>query len=741
MRNIEVLVAAAAVFLCAVHITNSKVLGRPGDEEFSKTTGCPGPCNCTSYTATCSSLDFDRDELPPQVSGLKLIAPLQPLVLKASVFANLGMESLVSLIISGATITELDQTAFDGLPSLRTVSILNSIMPPIDARTFATSTKLKTLDLSGTALPTFNPIVSHTLEELILENCKLNLVTDDMFQRLPSLRLINLARNNIEKIDVNAFAEQEELEELILHHNKLQSMSFELFSKNVFIAALDLSHNPISKIEFNDDLELEKLTMNSCELTEFTNGPSTLVYLDVRNNKIKSFNVGNMIELQYLYLAHNMIEEITEYTFENNSALLTLILDNNPIGKLTPFINLKDEMFMLTNLSCRNCGIEKLDPHTFESLHALNSLDLSNNKIVNLEENVFSPLSRLVVLKLAKNKIKNVHVKAFSENTLLRKLDLSENEIVSLDVDAFEHNNKLELLDLSYGQIEKLWRTPTDLKLKIVAINAASNPLKNLTLEELRITPHLEVLDIDNVLVPCMQIIELLPYLKKNNIGPTIIKTHEDTIDASLDDYDDNHYKSWDEYSKSKGCDTLEYHAEDLLPISEQDDDFTDEDDEFDAYNNDDEIAENPWSDDTNQITIDDEEDSAEDPDDIADLDYDMSLVRSIEQERFATSTYNRFAYLWPTLVFLFTCLLVLMVAVNVILLVLRKRGALSRNVPQLKTSWGNSNRLLTKRHCGSIYRPLTEDLSGSKTPIISRSLLFTLPNTAGNDHPSVHNV
>lgn len=703
---------------------------------FSKSSGCPRCCNCTSYTATCNSLNFDGDLLPPQFSGLKLIAPLEPLVLSHRIFANLGMRvSLVSLIISDSTIIELDEMAFDDLLSLKTVSILNSVMPPINANTFATSNKLKRLDLSGTEVPVFNSLVSDTLEELTLENCKLTRITESMFRRLPSLAFVNLARNHIEDIHANAFVEQEDLEELILHHNSLKNISFDMFAKNLFIASLDLSHNPITKIGFSEDLELEKLSLNSCELTEFFDGPSSLSYLDLRNNHVKSFNVGNMPDLQYLYLAHNNIDNISENAFENNTQLITLILDDNPIGKLSPFISANDEQFLLRNLSCRNCAIQRLDPITFETLSTLNSLDLSNNKLVELEKDAFTSLITLRVLKLAKNKIKVLDNDTLSKNTLLRKLDLSENEIITLNAEAFRHNTKLELLDLSYGRLEKLWQSPADIKLKIIAINAASNPLKDLTLDELLVTPNLEVLDIDNVLVPCIQIKKLLPYLRKNNIGPTIIKTHEDTVDASSDDYDDNHYKSWEEYTKSKGCDALEPDED----VSQDENDLEDEDDNengFGAYI--DNVETDPWNEDTSII---DDADDDEDDSDSESMNFDMGVIRAIEHDRFAQSTNNRFAFLWPTLVFLFTCLLVLMVAVNVFLLVLRKRGALSRNVPQLKTSWGNSNRLLTKRHCGSIYRPLTEDLSGSKTPIISRSSLFTHPANAGNDTPAVHNV
>lgn len=736
------------VLLCMINGAASNPMGSPNSQQpqidegaFSKSSGCPRCCNCTSYTATCNSLNFDGDLLPPQFSGLKLIAPLEPLVLSHRIFANLGMGSLVSLIISDSTIIELDEMAFDDLLSLKTVSILNSVMPAINANTFATSNKLKILDLSGTEVPVFNSLVSDTLEELILENCKLNRITESMFRRLPSLAFVNLARNHIEDIHANAFVEQEDLEELILHHNSLKNISFDMFAKNLFIASLDLSHNPITKIGFSEDLELEKLSLNSCQLTEFFDGPSSLSYLDLRNNHVKSFNVGNMPDLQYLYLGHNNIDNISENTFENNTQMITLILDDNPIGKLSPFISANDEQFMLRNLSCRNCGIQRLDPITFETLSTLNSLDLSNNKLEELEKNVFTSLTTLRVLKLAKNKIKLVDNDTLSKNSLLRKLDLSENEIITLNAEAFRHNSKLELLDLSYGRLEKLWQSPTDVKLKITAINAASNPLKDLTLEELLVTPNLEVIDIDNVLVPCTQIKKLLPYLRKNNIGPTIIKTHEDTIDASSDDYDDNHYKSWEEYTKSKGCDALEQPEE---PEEEDSQDEIDlhgdqdnNDDFFGAYI-DNELANvetDPWNEDTS--IIDDADDSLDDSDSES-MDFDMGVIRAIEHDRFAPSTYNRFAFLWPTLVFLFTCLLVLMVAVNVFLLVLRKRGALSRNVPQLKTSWGNSNRLLTKRHCGSIYRPLSEDLSGSKTPIISRSLLFTHP---ANDTPAVHNV
>ncbi len=179
---------------------------------------------------------------------------------------------------------------------------------------------------------------------------------------------IDLAYNQLSRIDENAFSGLGALKKLYLEKNGLLTLSERLFSELSSLEILFLSGNLLQGI------------------------PD------------KAF--GKLTSLRYLDLSDNRLQGITLNAFSGLTSLTTLRLSNNVI---------------LT-----------IDPKAFDKLLSLKELDLSRNYLVTIPEGTFSVLTSLNNLNLESNSLSTITEGTLSVPPTLRTLNLHENPNLKL---------------------------------------------------------------------------------------------------------------------------------------------------------------------------------------------------------------------------------------------------------------------------------------------------------------------
>ncbi|KAF2881905.1 hypothetical protein ILUMI_24263 [Ignelater luminosus] len=701
---------------------------------------CSKGCNCSETSvAVCDSLNFDS--FGEHIKILNIAHPKVPLILKGQPFNVTGLHHVNSISINNATILEIAKTAFTGISFLSTFHVVNSNIPTIDdPLAFASATNLTIVSITNSTLSTFENVKSTSLKELNLSGCKLKAVTKTNFINLPRLTYLNLANNNISKIDELAFSTLLDLEVLILSDNNISNLHPDTFKDNTELVTLDLTNNPLKTFDINIHSELEKLVLKSLKLDYFSEKLSKelnlLSYLDLSNNRINfSKNAFEKMEdLEYVDLSNNELTSLDSKIFSSNCRLQKVILDNNNFTAM-PKLICNYESFETYFLSCKNCSLRLLPADSFKHLPAVIILNLSNNQLNGINLTAIQYLPSLIELDLSYNNITILNPLSFMKSTALSKLVLTGNPISTLDANLFHNNRVLKVLDLTFCKLQLLWKQPVKGKISsLVQLNIANNSITSITPADLQVTPSLQVLDVSNNPLQCdLNLRDAITWLSEHEVSPASAlptwKTHEpiSTLLTGKFVYPNNRASSWRDLARQR-CDD-----EHIFDIEEKQEDKDEEEEEINMIPSKKENEDMLTDDDYDVYAyFDSEEDSAHlDNSDnkmknntikrlLDEAEIDISEL-ALESTHFRKETRSRYSFLWPTLVFIFTALSVLVIAANIMLLLLRAR-MLPRhvNLPHIKIpQWSTNGKL--KKHSGSVYQPLSEDKSEPFTPIVTR--------------------
>ncbi|CBY23535.1 unnamed protein product [Oikopleura dioica] len=181
----------------------------------------------------------------------------------------------------------------------------------------------------------------------------------------------------------------------------------------------------------------ETIHCNSGELTfapDFF--PEFVELVDIRNNFIEFFSLKkiNTLDLKYVYLSNNSIEQIEDLNRHSFPELEELDLSNNKL-KWLPMGMLR-RMSMLQRLDLSFNSLVSIS--TIRIPSSLSFASFQGNSIDNIPKRGFLDNARnLDILDISLNKIETIRSKAFSGATNLQKLDLSSNIIVNLQNHAF----------------------------------------------------------------------------------------------------------------------------------------------------------------------------------------------------------------------------------------------------------------------------------------------------------------
>lgn len=371
-----------------------------------------------------STLGFSDWGSGPLAPGRACVTTLEVLDLSNNEIISLAdngftaLRALEVLHLQNNAISTMGDRAFVGLTSLHNLNLSSNCLVALPPELFQSSRDLRHLYLHNNSLSVLAPGLLEGLDQLQVIDLSHNELTShwvnrDTFSGLVRLVVLNLASNQLARIDANLFHDLYSLQILNLEYNRINTITEGAFTELKNLHALTLSHNNIIRIE--------------------------------------AFHFTGMYALNQLLLDSNEIEFIHPRSFENMTNLQDLGLNGNMLGIVPSGIG---QLRFLKTLDLGKNRIESVTNSSFEGLDLLYGLRLVDNHIVNISRDAFSTLPSLQVLNLASNKIKYVEQSAFSSNPTLKAIRLDANELTDIS-GVFTNLKSLVWLNVSSNKL--LW--------------------------------------------------------------------------------------------------------------------------------------------------------------------------------------------------------------------------------------------------------------------------------------------
>eukprot|EP00057_Strongylocentrotus_purpuratus_P029326 XP_011683800.1 PREDICTED: slit homolog 2 protein-like [Strongylocentrotus purpuratus] len=273
------------------------------------------------------------------------------------------------------------------------------------------------------------------LRELYLHDNLLTTLTNETFERYPSLWVLSLDNNNISRIDEGAF-------------NPL---------KNLF--RLSIGYNL-----YLPTLKKETIEAASCH-QDFS-----LKVAFCSDNGFRSVPTDLLPDLRELYLEDNLLTTLTNETFERYPSLRVLSLDNNNISRIEEGAKLhtiQNGLFAplkgknLDKIDIEMNSIYMIEDNGFDGLAGVSELQLGSNNLEEIEPSVFNGMMALRTLSLDANRI----------------LTLNKNDLTYLDSNLFKYLSNLVYLDASVNRISGLNRSTFEPLARLTKLKLSLNPL------------------------------------------------------------------------------------------------------------------------------------------------------------------------------------------------------------------------------------------------------------------------
>uniref|UniRef100_A0A182N2R2 LRRCT domain-containing protein n=1 Tax=Anopheles dirus TaxID=7168 RepID=A0A182N2R2_9DIPT len=444
-----------------------------------------------------------------------------------------GVPSLRRLDISGNTLSVIDAAAFSHTPMLETVNISFNELTLLHSATFRDLNHMFELDAGNNKLQEFIPGLPVAVERINLHGNKItqlpppttasqlwdlpNLRMLDIsgnqltrlpravFKPTPQLRVLSLARNQLQSVDDGSlsglarleilnmqdnrvlalhercFSPLENLRELNLQGNRIEVLVDNLLDSNALLEQFDASRNSIVEISskaFRNSRSLQTLDLSSNqlrELPESLSGLAELRELDVSFNQLTELSPNVLVSwrnLEELKVSNNKVNQLHQGSLRNLPLLQYLDLSSN-------------ELTLLEHGSLRN-------------LPELQELVLADNKLSELKDRVFEDLPSLQAVHLQQNNLRYISPYSFYRSPSIVYLNLSANQFRSLDSVGLRSVRNLEVLDLTGNSIRKITPSPLRGLDWLVEMKLDNNKICGIQGEPFATMPRLRVLSMRN---------------------------------------------------------------------------------------------------------------------------------------------------------------------------------------------------------------------------------------------------
>ncbi|KAG4079776.1 hypothetical protein HA402_014907 [Bradysia odoriphaga] len=281
-----------------------------------------------------------------------------------------GCSSLTELVLSSNRISSITANAFVELVAITTINLNDNALTTLPENVFADQKNLSTLDLSLNQFESIPASLFQPLENLqtlylryanlsvinnqwFTSNVRLNSlnlasnrisVSEDSFNGLEGLRILNLDYNAISEIPSHAFEPLRHLQHLFLIGNTVSELQENSFSKLESLEILDIGENPISAIAdgaFRGLDNLNVLSMSNCRLQQLNSTTfehlRNLTFISLNFNQIEALPQNIFVHLpniSYLGLWNNRLKTLRRNSFGSLSNLQTIDLEANVLNGL-----------------------------------------------------------------------------------------------------------------------------------------------------------------------------------------------------------------------------------------------------------------------------------------------------------------------------------------------------------------------------------------------------------------------
>lgn len=322
------------------------------------------------------------------------------------------------------------------------------------------------------------------LTELNLNKNKIMKITVDAFKVLKNLLTLNLSNNKIKKIEDGTFKNLGKLQELLLNQNFLESISNRIFEPLENLEKLQMENNKLLFISSNFLSQLSKLKFldlseNSCIDLSFPNNTKKQITDEIEEKCVPPIELECFFNNDKTYL-EEMITisgykcKVVKLTIESKSKKITKVSGNHVHGhgngnvsvfqaieqNLNYFPSNLGEIFPnLEEIVIEKSNLKSIEKQNFESFTNLKTISLRNNNLTSIDDGTFDDSIKLEYLNLAHNFIEKIPKKAFATLVQLKILDLSHNQLRTLSgslipkknsIAEFRANkNKLSIIDLN----------------------------------------------------------------------------------------------------------------------------------------------------------------------------------------------------------------------------------------------------------------------------------------------------
>ncbi|XP_061796547.2 extracellular matrix protein 2 isoform X1 [Nerophis lumbriciformis] len=314
---------------------------------------------------------------------------------KLTYFPPLYMPELKSLSLEGNNISSIPAEAFNGIPNLEWINLKKNKLTSagIDARSFKGLKMLKRLYLDGNLLEVIPSNLPPSLQELKINENRLQKIYGNSFHGLTSLVILELEANLLSEANVDpmAFVPLVELSYLRLGGNFFRSIPQGLPN---LLLELYLENNRIEEIPegvFNYTRNLNLVSLRHNRLEETRMAP--MAWINHRN-------------LESIDLSYNKLYLVPSYL---PKSLIHLVLVGNNIERIPGFVFAHmDPGIEYLYLSYNKLDGEGIEPESFfGSYHSMVELCLDHNQLMNVPSGI-NEMTNLHFLRLNNNKIRSI---------------------------------------------------------------------------------------------------------------------------------------------------------------------------------------------------------------------------------------------------------------------------------------------------------------------------------------------
>lgn len=374
-------------------------------------------------------------------------------------------------------------------------------------------------------------VKSKAIKSISLEKNLIDEVPENIFNDIPNLECLNLARNKIPYKSILNFR-HDSLKSLIVSHQKEEARYYDLDEQvetvNRINLELDTTVSYFPQLEnlyldgiyfeyFHDFFNQSFPNLKSLSLAE--NGlhfikpdilsilPYTMRSLHLEKNNFDRLRLDHTANLEALYLDGNPLTALEinfptsnlkllslancswsslgpDVFYPNFSSLMALDMSYNLITEIST--SLFQTTPYLENLSLSHNRLTKFPVLYY--LQKLSTLSLSYNFIEDIMDVI--PLSSLKILNLRGNRISVIDKMAFSQLEFLQELDLSKNNIQSLPIDWCTNLKNLQYLNLKSNQFARIADMSITWLLHLKKLYISGNQVTEISKKSLQLLPN-----------------------------------------------------------------------------------------------------------------------------------------------------------------------------------------------------------------------------------------------------------